>query len=336
MYNADAMNTPTFRLFWLRETGCDAGVVREAGEIEHSIRERVLALTGGESGEFGLRLPYLDRHQWHRRSRLLSGLEYERVNRVIRAILPPAEATRDMAATLALADPAWKAAPRHRHPGQVYTWQRVSAAVQGALKHGMASEYFRDLSRLEKKEVAGPMIVFQCSRVFTTKIRNQYTYDLRGYPDCRGALIAATTQIGIRVRRALAEIHQRLVEDGQPELAQRYAPAWSQDLVDAVRRRPKRFLDLLVREAAMVSAVIELGLDPSPVTVGGCARTFNKLLRAVQGADLRRVGVDALEAAARALPHPDTRGDQDVFDGGVLEDGDMSAARGPDERIGGE
>jgi hypothetical protein len=346
------MSSPNFRLFWLRETGCDAGVMREAGAIEPSIRDRIMALTAGEGGEFALRLPYLDRYEWKRRKKVLSGLDYERTGRLIRAILKPAEATRDLAATLALTDPAWNHTPQEREPVYREIWHPVSAAVQRALRQEIAQAYFRDLSRLQARESAYTMVVYQSSRVFTSKARHRFTYDLRDYPDCRPALAAATMQIGVRVERVLEQLHQRLIDAGQPELARRYTPTWHSDVVKAVRRKPRRFLDLLMREAEIVNAVIDLGTDRTHLAVYSCARKINAALRSIQGVDMRILGVEILEAATRALTQSPTQapvrspirapikamsgGGQDVFDARVLQHRDVTTARRPNLRVRGQ
>lgn len=328
------MSFPTFRVFWLRENGCEAGVVRAASEIEHSIRDRVVALTGGESGEFTLRLPYMDRYEWKRRGKALRALEYEREGHLIRAILKPAGATLDMAATLAFTDPAWKNTPREREPAYHEVWHRVSATVQRTLKEGMAEEYFRDLSRLETRDSAYTMIVYQSSRAFTGKARHRYTYDLRDYPACRPAVAASTAQIGGRMKTILEQIHRRLIDAGRPALARRYTPAWHPDIISAVRRKPRRFLDLLMREAEIVDAVIELGTERTTLAVYSCARKINAVLRCIQGADLRTVGVTLLQAATAVLAQTVERGHQNIFDARVLEGCNAIAARGPYARIG--
>jgi hypothetical protein len=330
------MNTPTFRLFWLRETGCDAGVVIEAREIERSIRDRVMALTAGEGGEFALRLPYLDRYQWRRRGPILRNLDYEREGRLIRAILTPAPATRDLAATLALIDPAWQNTPPERKGDYHQVWHRVSHAVQRALKAGIAAEYFCDLSRLQSRDAAYTMIVYQSSRAYIAKSRHRFTYDLEEYPLCPAVVSAATTLIGARVEGVLEQLHQRLLDADELDLARRYTPAWHPDIVNAIRKKPRRFLDLLMREAQIVNAVIEMGTDRTVPGVHNCARKINTVLRRVQGVDMRRVGVTLLEAATEALTQSPGSGGQDVFDAGILQDLGMSSARRPDARIGSE
>jgi hypothetical protein len=342
------MNSPTFRLFWLRENGCEAGVVREAGEIEPAIRDQIMALTGGEDGEFTLRLPYMDRYEWKRRSKVLRTLEYEREGRLIRAILKPGEATRDLAATLALTDPAWIHAPSEREHAYHEVWHRVSVAVQRALKEAIADAYFRDLSRLQMRDSAYSMVVYQSSRAFTAKARHRFTYDLRDYPDCRPVVAAATMQIGARVERVLEQLQRRLIDAGQSELARRYTPAWHPDVVNSVRRKPRRLLDLLMREAEIVNAIVDMGADRTHLAVYSCARKINTVLRCIQRMDIRNVGVELLETATRALTQSPTQASaqapvqemagfgHDVFDAGAFEHRDVNAARRPDLRVGGQ
>ena len=46
-----------FRLYWLRENGCDAGTPLRADELDPAIRERVKELAGPDAGETVVRLP---------------------------------------------------------------------------------------------------------------------------------------------------------------------------------------------------------------------------------------------------------------------------------------
>ena len=53
-----------FRLHWLRETGCDAGTLLRADELEPAIRQRALELAAGGPKEIGIHLPFLDKREW--------------------------------------------------------------------------------------------------------------------------------------------------------------------------------------------------------------------------------------------------------------------------------
>jgi len=330
------MNSPTFRVFWLRENGCDAGVVRPANEIEPAIRERILSLTGGEDGEFILRLPYMDRNEWKQRGKILRSLAYERDGRLIRAILKPEAATRDLVASLALTEPIWIDAPAERHPRFHHAWHRVSLAVQRTLKEAIADVYFSGLDRLKSSDASYSMVVYQSSRPFSAKTRHQFTYDLGDYPDCRQVAVAATTQTGVRMKRILEQLHQRLLDAGRADLARRYTPNWYPDILSAVRRKPRRFLDLLMRETEIVNAVIELGAGRTPLAANTCARAINSILRCVQSVDMRVLGVKVLEAATAALAQTEQGSGADVLDAGAHQRRDLLPSRHPDRGIGRE
>src|SRR6188768_3165003 len=97
----------TFHLFWLRETGCDAGTPVSADELPPALREKILALARNNVGivapaTFQVRLPFADRREEKHQDQFLAPLPLERTGNLIRAVLDPAAATRDMAATCAL------------------------------------------------------------------------------------------------------------------------------------------------------------------------------------------------------------------------------------------
>jgi hypothetical protein len=331
----------TFRLYWLRETDFDRGTPLRAHELPAAIRERVLELAAPESAEndtreFLLRLPYFDRREWRARDEILAATQLERHGNLIRAVLDPSSATRDMAATLALTDPAWRDTPNERDPAYFETWQRVSMALQAALKRWIAAAYFEDLARLENRDAAFSLLVYQCSRGFTGKPRSEFTYDLRDYPDCKDTLALASKLIGCRVQEALRTLEQRLLDAGRPALARRYSPVWHEDAVMLVRRKPRRLAELLAAESAIVNAAIDLGTERTPAAVGRCARIINSALRNVEGLDLRKLGVAVFEVATRALTQPTAGAGQDLFDGRVFEDGHVSPPGGPYARIGGQ
>lgn len=97
---------PIFHLYWLRETGCDAGTPFTAGELPASIRDRVVALAqepvAAAPSVFHVRLPFFDRREERLADELLAAVPIEREGNLIRAMLPPSAATRDIAATCAL------------------------------------------------------------------------------------------------------------------------------------------------------------------------------------------------------------------------------------------
>src|SRR5258708_6816635 len=170
-----------FRLYWLRENACDAGVLVQAAALDSTIRRRVLELTGGEDGEFAVRLPFLDMREWRARESLLLQIPMERVDNLIRSVLNPRAATRDLAATFALTEPAWQNAPSAGHTEYSSPWQRVSRALQRPLRQGIAEEFLRDLTRCEDRANRHALAVYRARRPFRRPIPapGLFPHDLR-------------------------------------------------------------------------------------------------------------------------------------------------------------
>ncbi len=180
--------------------------------------------------------------------------------------------------------------------------------------------------------------VYRASRPFRgrSRARGLFTYDLRDYPDYRQMLDAAMKLTGRATQMALADIEQKLRESYLPDLARRYAPMWFEDIQIAVRKRPKRVMELLAIDSAVVNAVIELAANPSTVTINRSARMLNSTLRSVLGVDMRRLGVVVLQEAARVLTEVEAGEAEDVPDGGALEHANAISTGGPQARIGGQ
>lgn len=276
-----------------------------AEELPQAIQHRVLQLTRGEPGPFDLRLPFFDKRDERLQNALLEELPFERDGRLIRAMLNPAAAVRDMAATCALTDPLWRNGPRERDANYFSTWQRVSQALQRWLRDQVASAYFADLARLEDREECYPVIVYQSARLFFGRPRTEFTYDLRDFPWCKDTLASSWKLTGRGIQRVLAELEARLHQAGHEQLARRYAPVWFQDVTVAVQRRPRAYADLLAREAAIINAVIDLGTQPKIDTIQRSAKTVNQQLRKMHGLDLRRLGCAVFEEASRVLASPE-------------------------------
>lgn len=333
MYNRCVMKTQVFRLYWLREIGCDAGTPISAGELPPAVRDRVVALATGEDGDVAVRLPFLDRKECRRQDEILCALPLERADNVIRAVLSPSAAARDLAATLAFTDPVWADTPAERHSSYFGVWQRVSLALQRWLRQSVAEEYFRDLARCQDRDRAYPMIVYQASRLFHGRPRTEFTYDLDDFPECQTTVAAAWKMIGHSMQTVLGRIEERLGESGHAEIAHRYAPVWHQDILNAVRKKPKRFVELLTAESAVIDAVIELGTQRSVDSANRFARTVNVSLRSVHGLDMRALGIGLLEEATRALTQTDAGGRQNLLDRRTIQNRNQRAAWRPDLRI---
>ncbi len=294
-----------FRLYWRRESGCDDGTVASLEDLEAAIQPRVLELateisTGTEdSGEpIEIRLPFLDKREWKRRSETLRTLQLERQGRVIRYVPTSASATlRDLAADTAGGHPAWLAAPVERRPGYFRTWRAVSVAVQEFLRRRATKIYFRDVSAFEDRKAAWPLLVYQAMRPCYGIPETEFTYDIAD---------AEMLEESLRmIRRPLQEIlvraQTRLAESGRMELSRRYSPVWHEDIVRAVAQKPRKLLSALGDEALLVDAVIALGATRNLATVKPFARRVTATLRSFYDIDMRELAVPLLEEATRAL-----------------------------------
>ena len=327
------MTDQRFRLYWTRETGVDTGTAMGVNELAPAVRDRVLALVANEPGEFVVRLPFLDRKEC-RQMEILRGWPLERVGNVIQAVLAPQAAARDRAATLALTDPRWLDAPSERGPSYFPVWQRVSLALQRLLRNRVAQAYFKDVSRFEDRARAYPVIVYQASRLCHGHPRTEFTYDLRDHPECRTTLESSWKMTGRAIQAVLGGIERRLEEAGMTELAHRYAPVWHQDVLVAVKKQPKPYVSLLMAEAAVINAAIDLGTERSVAAANRFTLTVNLNLRKMGGMDLRGLGTVLLDEVTGVL---ETQSGRDrLIDAGVLEDPDTATARRPDAWIGGE
>jgi hypothetical protein len=296
----------SFRLFWVRETGCDAGTPLRAEQLDPEIQQRVLDLAGSGEREIALFLPYLDRREWPKRARILESLTLERHGDIVSFRPEPASAIRHIAATLALTHPAWLGAPSPSDPDHFSVWQNVSMTLQSSLRAWIAEQYFRDIARFEDRDKAYSMLVYQAARVCHGRARSEFTYAFHDYPACRLTLALALKMTGRHLQTILADVEQRLNQAGMPELARRYAPVWYRDIVVAVRKKPKSFLALLGAESIFINSLMDLSLDCTPAGVHSFSKAANRALRkacgvGVAGMDLRPLGVRALELATEIL-----------------------------------
>jgi hypothetical protein len=239
-----------------------------------------------------------------------------------------------------LTDPRWRNAPTERDPGYFWAWQRVSLAMQRWLRDQIARAYFEDLARFENRPAAYPVVVYQASRLCHGRPRTEFTYDLRDYPECRTTLATSWKLTGRAIQAVLGRIERRLCEAGRTELAHRYAPVWHQDVLVAVKKKPKPYVDLLMAESAVINAAIDLGTERSVEAANRFGKTVHLNLRKVCGMDFESLGAGALEEATCALAHRHADGSDDFGHRGAFQKsnvtGDMLTAGSPDVRIAGE
>jgi hypothetical protein len=290
--------TKRFRMYWLRESGCDLGIPLDADELDAAIRARVLDLAGAGDGPLDLYLPFLDGRESHRRAEALRGVTLVREGDAIRSVPPTAAAKlRDRTALLLATHPAWTGAPNECDAAHFRTWQAVSLAVQKALRRWIPENYFGDPARYEDRDAAFPLLVYAASRPCRGRPRTEFTYDVADVE----VLPRALHQIGASLQSVLGTVERGLYDCGRPALARRYAPRWHQDVLRAVQRKPRALLGLLGDEAAVVNALVGLGSGRKMQAVKPFARSASMALRTMYGEDLRPLVFRMLEEATRTL-----------------------------------
>jgi hypothetical protein len=291
----------TFRLYWLRENGPQGGMTVNINQVHPRIQSRVLDLVNGDAGEFAIRLPFLDKREWRRRDHLLKDLPLKRQGSAIVCTLPLSRAVRDRAAHLVLTHPAWTLAPGDRDSSHFRIWQQVSLALQSWLRRSIAAEYFSDLSRYQDRKAACPMLAYQVARLYHGRSPAEFAFDLRDYPECRDTLEGTWKLTGHSLQMLMESIQRKLHDAGYPVLARRYSPIWSEDVMIAVQRKPRKYIDLLARESMFINAVIDLGTDRSVASINRFGRTAKLALRRIYGMDTRALAFGALEEATNVL-----------------------------------
>lgn len=296
--SAEVKYTIPFRLYWRRETGCDAGTPVNLKDLDAAIRPRIVELAGNDKGPTEIRLPFLDRREWRRRSGSLRRLTFVREGSVIRYVpASAAAALRDRTADAMGAHPAWLAAPDQRTPGYFRVWRNVSVALQEFLRRAAPEIYFRDPARYEDRPAAGALLVYRASRVCRGMRDTEFAYDVANVE----TLPEALWTISRPMQEILTEAQRRVEASGRPELARRYAPMWHADIVQAVRERPRRLLALLGDEAALIEAIIALGTARDLSIVKPFVHSVLAVLRSFHDCDMRELGAPLLDAATRAL-----------------------------------
>lgn len=243
--------------------------------------------------------------------------------------------TNTLPITNTLADPRWLNAPTEHDPGYFRVWQRVSLALQRWLRDQVAGAYFQDLAHFENRQAAYPVIVYQASRLCHGRPRTEFTYDLRDYPECRTTLISSWKLTGRAIQAVLRGIEQRLNDAGMTELAHRYAPVWHQDVLVAVKKKPKAYVDLLMAESAVINATIDLGTERSIEAANRFGKTVHLNLRKVYGMDLQGLGSETLEEATRVLSESHVSGSDDLSNTGALQNSHVLSTGSPDTRVAG-
>lgn len=218
-------------------------------------------------------------------------------------------------------------APRERDPRYFRTWQRVSLALQRALREWIPERCFEDLASFEDRETAYQVLVFAAARLCYGRPKTEFTFDVAD----RGTLDSALHNIGMTLRFVLEPVEQRLREAGLTELSPRYSPMWRHDILRIVRRRSRILIGLLASEARLIDAMIDLGTSGD---VRRFARGASAALRNVLGQDMRDLIEGALRETIRVLIEQRAGEMEHLIDAGLDEHAGMCGAGSPDGGIG--
>jgi hypothetical protein len=233
--------------------------------------------------------------------------------------------------------------PADTDPRYFQTWQRVSVALQRALRAWIPETYFRDdVARYEDRDAGYPLVAYEACRVCYGRPRTEFTYDVAD-PETMAAALRA---IGRAMQDVLERIEKRLYQAGRPQLARRYAPVWHQDILVAVRRKPKRMVRLLANEAKLINAAIDFGTmlasfkDQSQAARFAAGKRYSHTagvaLRTIYHMNMLELSPRVLDETARVLKAQPDAADhiRDLLHSGVPENLYEAAARSPNAGIG--
>jgi hypothetical protein len=176
-------------------------------------------------------------------------------------------------------------------------WQRVSMSLQKLLRERIPEMALRDLRKAQDRDVGRSLVVYSAARVYYGRPCTEFTYDVA---DPR-TLEHALRLCGRGTLLALAPLEKRLDEAGERLLARRYAPAWYQDVIAAVRHKPRLLLKLIACESKVIDAVIVLGTVRTPSAAKRYAVAAGAALRHICETDMSELAIPVLDDASLVL-----------------------------------
>lgn len=204
-------------------------------------------------------------------------------------------------------DACWLSAPAERSAAFLPAFARVSVAVQTALRERLPAEYFANPESFRDVKTAYPLLVYQTTRPFHGRKRTELTYDVLN-PNLIASLLRRAKPNLIEL---LAQVEARLRAEDLQELADRYTPKRTTEIIKCITRLSKcrRCLYMLIRgESVLVDALVQLsGLGSLPdkeqarrMTLLG--KKWNlQLRRFYPGRNFTGLAAAVLDAATEAL-----------------------------------
>jgi hypothetical protein len=149
----------------------------------------------------------------------------------------------------------WFDAPGERDARFFPVYARVSRAVLRAVRAWLPYLYFSNPERYEEAKAAAPLVVYRASRPFTGRPKYDFCYDV-----LRDRSMAAFYRHASRgLREELGRIEGLLLAADRSGLAAAYCPKHARDFMRAVRRQPAKVRSLLVADARVIDAFVNLG-----------------------------------------------------------------------------
>lgn len=169
--------------------------------------------------------------------------------------LPASDGARPVTLDLSLAMPLaeiWAAAPGDRHPNFLRLAQRVSVALQEALRLWLPYLHFEDPARYEEVEDAACVLTYAACRPFTPQNRQVYSFDVLDSDTPRAVLYS--------VKRGLPPILNRIetaLVAARPGAAKPYA-LWRMDkLLAFYERKHHPVHSILVAERDLIELFLK-------------------------------------------------------------------------------
>jgi hypothetical protein len=226
----------------------------------------------------------------------------------------------DLDVSLALSIPgslasAWLDAPGERDPFFFPAYARVSVAVQRSMRAWLPYVYFASLERYGTLDAAFPLVVYQASRPFAGQPKYDFNYDVMSDESMASFFRLAAQQLP----KELARVEELLLAAGNRRTAAFYSPKQARNILTSVQQKPRLLHSLLVADAFLVNALVNLGCrgrevreqstkDPEAAVKGlsrfaaGFVKAFHgKLRRLYGGQEFLALGSLLLVEATSAL-----------------------------------
>jgi hypothetical protein len=162
---------------------------------------------------------------------------------------------------------AWMDTPSPVSPEYLPAMSRLAQAVQGMARRWLPALYLARLEAFSRPSAVHPLLAWSCSPPCSGPRKKDLSYDFMD-PKVVDAVLQACSPA---FRERLAEIWTALAGAGRKQTAAYYEPADTRYILASVRRQHRNFVSLLVADAFLVEAVLN---------VAHCAREVDRLVRA--------------------------------------------------------